>query len=173
MTITPGHSHRGTGRPSENMRHNCNRRPLFQKLCGCRVPEIVETKSFQWILDVRYFSSTFQVATAFRGILSLTARRALDRSRDVPPRRAPVDNPARGIDLSVFACGKHEMFRARERITVGEEISLKWVASVPNNRWCKCDWHPKTRMTCRMFQKWISLALCARFGSGLTVPPIT
>jgi len=58
------------------------------------------------------FGSALNVATLFPGILSLTARRALDRSRDAPQRRAPVGNPTRRIALSVFACGQHKMFRA-------------------------------------------------------------
>jgi hypothetical protein len=131
MTIALGHSHRGTRRPSRDLRHG-KRCTLLQQLCGCRVPQIMEAKPFKWILHPLYLRTTFYIATDSSRTLVLAARRALDRSCDATPRSAPVGDAARRINLSVFACGKNEMFRAS-----------RWKPICPVAQSCQSGWRKR------------------------------
>ena len=71
----------------------------------------METKPLEWVLDAAYLRPAFRIAADFSRALYLAARRALNGSCDATPRRAPDDYATSRINLSVFTCWKHKMFR--------------------------------------------------------------
>jgi hypothetical protein len=94
----------------------------------------MEAKAVQRILYALYFRTAFYITADLARTLVLTARRALDRSCDATPRRAPVGDAAVRINLSIFACWEHKMFRVS-----------RWKPICPVAQSCQSGWRKRSR----------------------------